>query len=237
MAKKKEESTGEEGCPGWITTYGDLMSLLLTFFILLFAYSSIDIGKFEQAIISLKIAFGVSVMQGANGVMEMQKSFGTGSPPGGNLEWARYEEIAESLEKYFEKAKLKEDAKLEINERGLIIRLTGKVLFDFGKADLRKDAYPILNKVIEVVKKLPNNISVEGHTDNVPIHTKEFPSNWELSVARASRVVRYFIEVGKISPKKLMAAGYGKYRPLYPNDTLQHRALNRRVEIVVLTNK
>lgn len=212
------------------------MSLLLTFFILLFAYSSIDVGKFEQAIISLRIAFGVSVMEGATGVMELQKSFGTGDPPGGNIEWARYEEIAQSLEKFFEKMKLKEDAKLEINERGLIIRLTGRALFDLGKANLRKDAIPILNEIVKALKKIPNQIAVEGHTDNIPIHTKEFPSNWELSVARATRVVRYFISVGKISPKRLRAAGYGEYRPLYPNDTPEHRALNRRVEIVVLAS-
>ncbi len=213
------------------------MSLLLTFFILLFAYSSIDVGKFEQAIISLRIAFGVSVMEGASGVMELQRSFGTGNPPGGNIEWARYEEIAQSLEKFFEKMKLKEDAKLEINERGLVIRLTGRALFDFGKANIRKDAIPILNEVIKALKKVPNQVAVEGHTDNIPIHTKEFPSNWELSVARATRVVRYFIEVGKISPKRLRAAGYGEYRPLYPNDTPEHRALNRRVEIVILAGK
>ncbi len=213
------------------------MSLLLTFFILLFAYSSIDVGKFEQAIISLRIAFGVSVMEGASGVMELQKSFGTGNPPGGNIEWARYEEIAQSLEKFFEKMKLKENAKLEINERGLVIRLTGRALFDFGKANIRKDAIPILNEVIKALKKVPNQVAVEGHTDNIPIHTKEFPSNWELSVARAARVVRYFIEVGKISPKRLRAAGYGEYRPLYPNDTPEHRALNRRVEIVILAGK
>ncbi len=213
------------------------MSLLLTFFILLFAYSSIDVGKFEQAIISLRIAFGVSVMEGANGVMELQKSFGTGNPPGGNIEWARYEEIAQSLEKFFEKMKLKENAKLEINERGLVIRLTGRALFDFGKANIRKDAIPILNEVIKALRKVPNQVAVEGHTDNIPIHTKEFPSNWELSVARAARVVRYFIEVGKISPKRLRAAGYGEYRPLYPNDTPEHRALNRRVEIVILAGK
>ena len=133
--------------------------------------------------------------------------------------------------------KLKENAKLEINERGLVIRLTGRALFDFGKANIRKDAIPILNEVIKALKKVPNQVAVEGHTDNIPIHTKEFPSNWELSVARAARVVRYFIEVGKISPKRLRAAGYGEYRPLYPNDTPEHRALNRRVEIVILAGR
>jgi chemotaxis protein MotB len=109
-------------------------------------------------------------------------------------------------------------------------------LFDSGKADLKSEAIRLLDKIAPVLKQSQRPIRVEGHTDNVPIHTKEFPSNWELSTARAVNVLRYLVEKHEIPPQIISAAGYGEYHPIVPNDTAQNRSRNRRVEIIILSS-
>ena len=120
-------------------------------------------------------------------------------------------------------------------EGGLVIVLSDDILFDSGKAELKKDAYPILDKVIAIIKqKVPDkNIGVSGHTDNVPITYSNWKSNWELSSARATNVL-YYLEGKGIPPKQLSATGYGEHRPIASNDTAAGRSKNRRVEIVIL---
>jgi chemotaxis protein MotB len=124
--------------------------------------------------------------------------------------------------------------RLRHDERGVVIQLTDKTLFDSGSAVIREDAKPILSRVATLLKSIPNQIRIEGHTDNRPIRTARYPSNWELSVARATNVLRYLEEVHGISPGRLSASGYGEWRPLRPNTTEGNRALNRRVDIIVL---
>ena len=109
------------------------------------------------------------------------------------------------------------------------------MLFDFGKAAINPGGLDFLNKLAALIQKVPYPVRVEGHTDNVPIRTVRFPSNWELSIARAVSVVKYFAESGKINPQRLSAVGYGETRPLMPNDSTTNRARNRRVEIVLVT--
>jgi chemotaxis protein MotB len=108
------------------------------------------------------------------------------------------------------------------------------LFFNFGKADINSSGFALLDKLAVLIRNLPGSVRVEGHTDNVPIHTRRFPSNWELSIARAVSVVKYLAEVGKINPARLSAVGYGESRPLAPNDSPAHRAKNRRVEIVLV---
>ena len=109
------------------------------------------------------------------------------------------------------------------------------LLFDFGKADINPGGLAFLDKMATLIHKIPHPVRVEGHTDNVPIHTARFPSNWELSIARAVSVVKYIAGSGKINPQRLSAVGYGETRPLVPNDSAVHRTRNRRVEIVIAT--
>lgn len=123
---------------------------------------------------------------------------------------------------------------LGVEERGIVFRFQDSVLFDVGKADLRPEAREILTKVGGLLKKVSNQIRVEGFTDNLPISTERFPSNWELSTARATTVVRFFIEELNIDPKRLEAAGYGEYHPIASNDDAAGRQKNRRVDIVLL---
>jgi chemotaxis protein MotB len=118
---------------------------------------------------------------------------------------------------------------------GVHIAFENGLFFNFGKADINSSGFAFLDKMTVLIRKTPYAVRVEGHTDNVPIHTPRYPSNWELSTARAVSVVKYFVDVGKINPQRLSAVGYGASRPLAPNDAAAGRAKNRRVEIVLAT--
>ena len=146
-------------------------------------------------------------------------------------ERGKFEEAKRMLEK-----KLKDDRiSLKVDDRGLVIILSDDVLFDSGKAEIKREAYPILDNVASVIKrKVPDkNIGVSGHTDNVPITHSKWESNWELSTSRATNVLHY-LESRDIPSKKLSATGYGEHRPIVSNATAEGRAKNRRVEIVIL---
>jgi len=129
-----------------------------------------------------------------------------------------------------------EPVSMEINERGLVIHIVESSLFESGQAVLKPEALSVLDKIAAEIKDLPNQVRVEGHTDDRPIATTRFPSNWELSSARATSVVRYLIGRYAFSPEKLSALGFGEYRPIAPNTSEENRAKNRRVDIVVLTD-
>ncbi|MDD3345442.1 MAG: OmpA family protein [Candidatus Omnitrophica bacterium] len=128
--------------------------------------------------------------------------------------------------------------KLQMMEKGLVITVVGDLLFDSGKSKIRPEAYPLLDKVSEVLKDnmAQFDVGIEGHTDNVPIKLSGWKSNWELSTARALSVLHYLVKDQGISPERLSAIGYGEYRPVASNDTAEGRKQNRRVEIVILPN-
>ena len=120
------------------------------------------------------------------------------------------------------------------DERGIVIRIMDRAFFDEGKAELKETAKSALRKIVPILEKSKNHVRIEGHTDDVPINTAEFTSNWELSTRRATEVVRYLIEKYGFLPHRISASGYAEYRPVAPNDTQQNRALNRRIEIILL---
>ncbi|MBI4335413.1 MAG: OmpA family protein [Candidatus Omnitrophica bacterium] len=146
------------------------------------------------------------------------------------------QEAMELLEKRLKKEIDDKEVRLEMAERGLVITFVAEVLFDSGKAKIREGAYPILDKVAKVIrdKVYDREIGVEGHTDNEPIKFSGWKSNWELSTARATSVLHYLVEPGKLDPKKLSAIGYGEYRPIDSNETVEGRQKNRRVEVVIV---
>jgi chemotaxis protein MotB len=124
---------------------------------------------------------------------------------------------------------------MRVDERGLIISLvTDKVLFERGSASLQRGSREVLDEIAGLLRDIPNQVTVEGHTCDLPIHTAQFPSNWELSTARATQVIRYFIEQGQVPAQRLAAAGYADSRPLEPNTSEATRARNRRVDVVIL---
>lgn len=234
MARNRpKEPESESGSPAWMTTFGDMMTLLLTFFVLLYSMSSIDVAKFEQAMGSLQGHLGV--LSGGRAISTQQSldrgDIGQNFTPITSRVLRRA--MAE-VEAFVEEEEIGQDVSTEMTQRGLVIRFTGQLLFDMGEANIRSDGEEVLIKVSQIIKEVPNDVLVEGHTDNLPINTSEYPSNWELSTARSTRVIRYFIENENIDPDRLSASGYSEYQPLRPNDTSENRAENRRVEIVLL---
>ncbi|HOP56490.1 MAG TPA: OmpA family protein, partial [bacterium] len=219
MALKRKPKEPPPGAPLWMTSYGDMVTQILIFFVMLFTFSSIDAARFKELAISLQSAFkgGVGVLEGGQSI-----TVETLGPARANL--AQLTEAMNQIMNVVESSGLKGAVETSIDERGLVISIKDSTFFDLGKADLKPRSIEILNKIGVTLKDLPNQIRVEGHTDNLPINTPQFPSNWELSTARATTVVRYLVEKVGLSPNKMSAAGYGEFRPLYPNDTEEHRA-------------
>lgn len=261
MSRKKGGHSEEHINESWLLPYSDLMTLLLAVFIVLFAVSTINQTKAANIAESFGSAFGMfrsgsGVLSGGEGVLEvitpMYDSFSdqvlrarldAAMQPQADgeiiivdQELIDLQETMAELQEFFEEAGMDSRVTMYIDERGLVISLADSVLFDPGRADIRHNIQEMLIEIASVIDKLPNIIRVEGHTDNVPIHNEVFPSNWELSSARAARVVRLFITAG-VDPEKLTISGYGEFRPVAENETSVGRALNRRVDIIVLSSK
>ncbi|HUW23388.1 MAG TPA: flagellar motor protein MotB [bacterium] len=144
--------------------------------------------------------------------------------------------LKKKLETYVTENRLEGYIGLKIDEKGLVISLREKLMFDSGRAEIHQEAKYILKDITKEIGDVPNNVRVEGHTDNVPIGPElrsKFPTNWELSTARATNVTRYLLETLNFPPKRISSAGYGEYQPVVDNDTEEHKAMNRRVDIVV----
>lgn len=147
---------------------------------------------------------------------------------------AEIEQLEELKALFSEKVAKNENIKYLNDGRGLVIRLNNSVLFDTGSAIIKEDALKTINEIIETVSQIDNNVVVEGHTDSTPINTDKFPSNWELSTARATNIIAYMIKSGSINPKRLSAVGYGEYMPIADNTSNEGRLQNRRVDIIIL---
>ncbi len=228
MAKKQKKcEEAPKGAPLWMVTYGDLMSLLLTFFVLIVSFSSMQESKFLQALGSLKGALGI--------MRHMESSFVkpyVAFPKLTSKDKKRLSLMIQSMKMSLQEKELDKKVKMNIKDNGILIRIDAPLLFPSGKADLKSEVIPVLDKIVEMAKGWPNSIRIEGHTDNRPIHSVRFPSNWELSSARAIAVLRYFIKRG-VPAGRLAAVGYGEYHPLLPNTTPENMAKNRRVEIYI----
>lgn len=236
---KKNKQEEEENKEAWLLPYSDLMTLLLAVFIVLFAVSKIDEEKAAQ----LSEEFRDSMMN--ESAVEGSQPETTNGGEITNEELAKYldEEELENLEKI--KAEIEEDLKDEgltdlvtttIDQRGLVISFNNAVLFESGSAEIKENNINALLAVADSIHTLDNYIRVEGHTDNVPIHSDIYPSNWELSSARAATVVRLFVDNG-ISADKIEAVGFAENSPVADNATASGRAKNRRIDIIVLSNE
>jgi len=225
----------------WLLTYTDMVTLLLALFIMLYAFSKVDEGKFKEVAAAMRKVFGGQpVMTGGTGPLGEGAGIKVAEAimPG-------VESLEPSLAKLYEEVKgfvegkgLGGKVQLKIEERGVKISLlTDEALFERGKAELRPENEELLLKISSQIKKSPNQVRIEGHTCNLPIKTAEFPSNWELSTRRATNVLRYLVEQGNVPPNRLSAAGYGETRPVAKNIDEAHRRQNRRVDIIILTSK
>ncbi len=226
MRRRQREESSSSG--SWLTTYSDMVTLLLAFFVLLFAFSAVDEGKFSSIMSAFQNYLGVF-----NEGQSILDSPGPLPFDYSDMGHRQLYELFEQMTDYIEQEGL-QGVELEIQERGLIIRFAEQVFFDLGQAILKPEALEILDSLADRLRDLPNPLRVEGHTDDWPIRTSSFPSNWELSVHRATNVVRHLIEENGFDPEKLSVAGYSEYRPIRTNDTAENRAMNRRVDIVIL---
>ncbi|SDL73963.1 flagellar motor protein MotB [Halarsenatibacter silvermanii] len=235
MARKgsTNDDDGGGGSPEWMTTFGDMMTLLLTFFVLLYSMSSIDEEQFEIALDSIRE--GLGVFTGGRTIATQRLldggAIGEGFSP---MNIRLMETLMGQIEQYVQEEQVDDAVSMEMTERGLEVRFAGDILFDLGDAEIRPEGEEVLREVGEMIEETPNDVVVEGHTDNLPIRTDRFPSNWELSTARATTVARFFIEDMNLDSERFSAAGYSEYRPLVPNDSPENRAQNRRVEVIFL---
>ena len=234
---RPEETSGSR--TGWLTTFNDLVTLLMVFFVLLFTMGSMDNNLMKEFQNALQSGLGVL---GAGSKVSIavnespQPVSQSGALPSGQAETAPAD--GKSMEDPVEDALSEIAGEPGINVRhtsqGACISFEDELLFDFGKASINSNGFLLLDKMAALLQKLPGTVRVEGHTDNVPIHTQRYPSNWDLSTARAVSVLKYLIDVGGINPHRLSAVGYGESRPMAPNDSPADRAKNRRVEIVLV---
>lgn len=212
--------------PGWMVTYGDIMTLLLTFFVLLISYSTIREEAFRRALASFQEALGV--LPNERSLIRFEQV-----PAVKMMPPIPAQEIIKRLRNSVYSAGLKGKVSVEQEREGVRITIQSPILFDSGKADLRPEALPVLDELIKILRESPNEVVVEGHTDNVPIHTPEFPSNWELSTARAISVAKYLFQKGDLGAERFAVSGYGEYHPVATNATPEGRQKNRRVGILL----
>lgn len=238
MIRRRRAQAKSDGSSAdlWLVTYSDMVTLLLAFFVLMLSFSTVDVERFQRTILSLQQALGI-LTGGRTVVSEPEMDMGGLMKDRRHLESVQTQQLLSvktRIQQLLEGAELDGDVDFSLTERGLALSFADQVLFPSGRADLRPEAREILDVVIPVLEDIPNLLRVEGHTDNVPINTPRFPSNWELSAARATNVLRYFLANGGMRPVRLSAAGYGEYRPVASNETVEGRARNRRVDVVIL---
>ncbi|MBS4539853.1 OmpA family protein [Clostridium sp. D2Q-11] len=234
MRRIKKNDNSQQA--GWLATYADMVTLLLCFFVLLFSFSTIDAQKFQEIMNSFQGNLGV--LEGGKTLDQNEYVEPEVSKESIDSEDMKdFAKIEKYLEDYSKENNLQNKIEIQYNERGLVIRTKDNIFFDSGKAKIKDDALQLLlyiGQILNSEELLEKQIKVEGHTDNVIMNSDEFPSNWELSVIRATNVLRLLIEDTKISPNRISASGYGEFRPIAPNDTEANKAKNRRVDIVIL---
>jgi chemotaxis protein MotB len=224
--KKSEGSHGG----GWEIIYTGFILILLCFFIMLSSFTTMEEAKVMRFVRSfasavsilsggLKFDAGTAILSESSDIVDYKSDLA---------------KIFEDLQVLVQKLNLEDDVKVSFSQEGLVMRLAEHAIFDLGVARLSSTAMPLLDKIGAIISRTPYSVRIEGHTDNIPINTTMFPSNWELSTARAVNVLRYLIRTHSISPLRLSAEGFGEYQPLYPNDTADRRAQNRRVEIIFI---
>jgi chemotaxis protein MotB len=253
--RRRYAAEGHSDTDRWLLTYADMITLLMALFMVLFSITSVNKSKLEVLSKSLQEAFSGKVLPGGTSIRDSGANPKSTHPPAdapipaitslvgpagataadAAREQDNFRRLKEQIDAYAREHGLQSQMQTVIAQRGLVIRLlTDRVLFDSGAAELKQRAFPLLAQVGLILRtKTTQPVMVEGHTDTVPIHGSLFPTNWELSTARASRVVRALIH-GGVPPSRLSAAGYAALHPISTNVTASGRSRNRRVEVVVL---
>ncbi|NRG43834.1 flagellar motor protein MotB [Bacillus sp. CRN 9] len=233
MRRRKKPEKQKKGAPVWMVTYSDLVTLILVFFILLFSMSQIDMIKFK----ALSEAFSKHAIFDSNSSIIPLDEPPDSTENNDNQERDKDSHSLDSLitevQSYLELNGLEDVIVANKTERGVVLVLQEQVLFETGEAELIDDSFPFLDKLGEMLAAMPNLIKVEGHTDSRPISNYRYPSNWELSTARSSSVIRYLSENHDINNRRFTAIGFGDTRPIAANDNPENWEKNRRVEIII----
>jgi chemotaxis protein MotB len=230
-AKRKPEAE-KENAERWLLTYADMITLLLALFVVLYATSKVDEVKFQQVAVSLQRAFNIPVLTGQTANSPIHVGGNANTFVGLTGIGAT---IGPELVSYAQKQELGDEVSVTASRDAVVITLSGALPFASGSAELRPEARAALDIVALTLRNLPdrNPIRVEGHTDSAPPNTGRFPTNWELSAARAGAAARYLTENG-VEPDRIVASGYAETRPIGDNETPEGKARNRRVEIWIL---
>jgi len=253
--KKHPEHVNHER---WLVSYADFITLLFAFFVVMFAASNSDHKKAGQVAQAVQGAFhDLALFEPSGKVIPLYDEGGVPStttsivgnmrsgfsattvvPSGGKGESkvpATIPEVKAQIEKDLKEQLDNKSISMKEDERGLTISLSEAGFFAAGSAVMQPRGSVVLDQLVAKLMTLPNPVRIEGHTDNTPIHTAQFPSNWELSTARATHVLQFLIEA-KIPPERMSAVGYGEYRPVASNNDAESRATNRRVDVVILSD-
>ncbi|KGX89396.1 flagellar motor protein MotS [Pontibacillus halophilus JSM 076056 = DSM 19796] len=252
MKRNRKQKKVDKGAPKWMVTYSDMMTLILVFFILLFSMSQIDLVKFQAIADSFEsrgiFDFYPSIVEfeqpsekqnqelNVNDVnqYEIQGQNNQDNDELGGQSEEKLDELVLEVQAFLERNDMTDSITTNRTERGVVLILEEQVLFESGQASIIAEGEPFLNKVAVLLSEIPHHVKIEGHTDDRPISTYRYPSNWELSAARASSVIRYLTTEYPVDPSRFSAVGYGDTRPRVSNDTENNLRTNRRVEIVIL---
>lgn len=252
--KRRKKKKVDQGGQRWLLTYSDMVTLILVFFVLLFSMSQIDIIKFEAITESFRNRMVFDFLPSTVPIDTPRDQATSGFQDGNDLnldfpvknqkdedeeeeDGSKGDELGnlmENIESYLAEHDLEDSISANRTERGVVLVLQERVLFNSGEAVILDSGKPFLQKVGSLLAEIPNAVRVEGHTDSRPISNYRYPSNWELSGARASSVIRYFIEEFNLPANRFSGAMYGETRPVVPNTSPENWQQNRRVEIVIL---
>ena len=285
MSAAPPQKKPDPGLPAWLATFGDLMSLLVAFFVLLLSFSQMDVEKYKQVAGSMKNAFGVQrdvkAVEVPKGTSIIAQEFSAGRPEPtvinevhqkttdenkqtveftdqSGTEQAQDQQAQDQQEQQQKaaaqvNAQTAKDAEklldalreeiaagmIEVQTDGnmIMIRIKEQASFPSGNANLRAAFLPVLNKLRIALADIQGEVIIAGYTDNIPIRTARYRSNWDLSAARAVSVVHQLIDTGSLDENRFVVEGHGDTRPLVPNDSAEHRAQNRRVELTIIQNQ
>jgi chemotaxis protein MotB len=224
----KHDETG--GAGSWQIVYTSFVLILLSFFILLSSFATLEPAKVMR--FTRSFADAVNVLTGGLSFERGRTNLGPASQMADKE--SELADIFQAVGAYTEALELDKDIQLAKSAKGIVMTLADSALFHLGEAQITDNALLLLDKIGAIISQSGYYVRIEGHTDNLPIMNQRFPSNWDLSTARAVNVLRYFVEQRRIPAKRLSAVGFGEFQPKYPNDTVANLAKNRRVEIIFM---
>ncbi|WP_226037133.1 flagellar motor protein MotB [Aquibacillus saliphilus] len=240
MVRKRKKHEDDHIDESWLIPYADILTLLLALFIVLFAMSEIDATKYQELsrVFNSEFSGGDGIMEQSNSpVEEAEQSTEEESVDKSKEELNQLEDLQQDINTYIQKNKLTEELGTKLTDEGLLISIENNVFFDSSSAKVKGEGREIANEVSKFLyTDPPHQIVVSGHTDNIPIHTSEFSSNWDLSVMRAVNFMRLLLNNDKLEPQRFSAKGFGEHNPIAPNNNEKNRAKNRRVEVLILPN-